>query len=48
MFFSYPGKLTGGTIPRLFVLPPSEENSNAANFYAAINRQGHNRLASRV
>lgn len=45
---NYPGNLTGGTIPRRFVLPPAEENINGENFHEAINRQGPNRLTSRV
>ena len=45
---NYPGNLTGGTIPRRFVVPLSESSINPKNFNEAVNRQGPNRLTSRV
>lgn len=46
---SYPGNLTGGTIPTRFVIPDSEEIYNSENFYEARSRQGGTNLfTSRV
>lgn len=46
---NYPGNITGGQIPRRFVIPQSEEELNNANFLEAKNRQsGANTLLSRV
>ena len=46
---NYPGNLTGGRIPRRFIVPESEETLNRANFLAAKARQsGDNTLLSRV
>ncbi|WP_134089270.1 SusD/RagB family nutrient-binding outer membrane lipoprotein [Olivibacter sp. XZL3] len=46
---NYPGNLTGGTIPRRFVVPLSEESYNRDNFNEAKQRQGGtNALTSRV
>lgn len=46
---NYPGNLTGGHIPRRFIVPMSEETYNGANFLEAKNRQsGDNTLMSRV
>jgi len=46
---NYPGNLTGGTIPRRFVVPLSEESYNRENFREAMQRQGgSNALTSRV
>lgn len=46
---NYPGNLTGGTIPRRFVVPLSEESYNLENFNEAKQRQGGtNALTSRV
>ena len=46
---NYPGNLTGGTIPRRFVVPLTEESYNSANFNEAVQRQGGtNALTSRV
>ncbi|MEO5995480.1 MAG: SusD/RagB family nutrient-binding outer membrane lipoprotein [Chitinophagaceae bacterium] len=46
---NYPGNLTGGRIPRRFIVPEAEETLNKANFLAAKARQsGDNTLLSRV
>lgn len=46
---NYPGNLTGGRIPRRFIVPQSEELYNNANYMEAKNRQsGDNTLLSRV
>lgn len=45
---NYPGNLTGGAIPRHFVLPPAEESINGINFREAVARQGSNTLLTRV
>jgi len=46
---NYPGNLTGGTIPRRFVVPLSEESYNRDHFNEAVQRQGGtNALTSRV
>ncbi|QNL50761.1 SusD/RagB family nutrient-binding outer membrane lipoprotein [Olivibacter sp. SDN3] len=46
---NYPGNLTGGTVPRRFVVPLTEENYNGENFREAVQRQGGtNALTSRV
>ncbi|MEH6306570.1 SusD/RagB family nutrient-binding outer membrane lipoprotein [Olivibacter sp. CPCC 100613] len=46
---NYPGNLTGGTIPRRFVVPLTEESYNRENFREAMQRQGGtNALTSRV
>ena len=39
---NFPGNLTGGTIPRRFIVPYSEEELNGANFLEARERQGGN------
>lgn len=39
---NYPGNLTGGTIPRRFVVPYNEEELNGPNFLDARSRQGEN------
>jgi hypothetical protein len=46
---NYPGNITGGRIPRRFIVPDSEEQLNTVNFNAAKSRQsGANTLLSRV
>ncbi len=46
---NYPGNLTGGQIPRRFIVPESEELYNKDNYTAAKDRQsGDNTLLSRV
>lgn len=46
---NYPGNITGGRIPRRFIVPESEEQLNRDNFNAAKTRQsGANTLLSRV
>lgn len=46
---NYPGNITGGQIPRRFIVPESEETLNRDNFLAAKARQsGDNTLLSRV
>ncbi len=46
---NYPGNITGGRIPRRFIVPASEEQFNKENFLAAKARQsGDNTLLSRV
>jgi len=46
---NYPGNLTGGTIPRRFVVPLTEESYNRENYMEAMQRQGgSNALTSRV
>ncbi len=46
---NYPGNITGGQIPRRFIVPESEETLNRDNFLAAKERQsGNNTLLSRV
>ncbi len=39
---NYPGNLTGGTIPRRFIVPYDEERLNGPNFLEARARQGNN------
>ncbi|WP_257658987.1 SusD/RagB family nutrient-binding outer membrane lipoprotein [Parapedobacter lycopersici] len=39
---NYPGNLTGGTIPRRFIVPYDEERLNGENFLDAKARQGGN------
>jgi hypothetical protein len=46
---NYPGNITGGRIPRRYIVPESEETLNKTNFLAAKARQsGDNTLLSRV
>jgi hypothetical protein len=46
---NYPGNITGGRIPRRFIVPDSEDQLNKVNFNAAKTRQsGANTLLSRV
>jgi hypothetical protein len=46
---NYPGNITGGQIPRRYIVPDEEEQLNTANFLEAKNRQsGNNTLLSRV
>ncbi|HEY4062030.1 MAG TPA: SusD/RagB family nutrient-binding outer membrane lipoprotein [Puia sp.] len=46
---SYPGNVTGGTIPRRFTYPQSEASSNTANYNAAVGRlAGGDKMTSRV
>ncbi len=46
---NYPGNITGGRIPRRFIVPDSEDQLNKENFNAAKARQsGANTLLSRV
>ncbi len=46
---NYPGNITGGRIPRRYIVPESEETLNKINFLAAKARQsGDNTLLSRV
>jgi hypothetical protein len=46
---NYPGNITGGRIPRRFIVPDSEDQLNTVNFQAAKARQsGANTLLSRV
>lgn len=42
------GNITGGTIPRRLLYPPSEESVNAASLQEAVNRQGPNLMTTRV
>lgn len=42
------GNITGGTIPRRLLYPPSEESVNAASLQEAVNRQGANLMTTRV
>jgi hypothetical protein len=42
------GNITGGTIPRRLLYPPSEESVNSASLAAAISRQGANLMTTRV
>lgn len=37
---NYPGNITGGTIPRRYIIPDSELNDNNENFLEALERQG--------
>lgn len=37
---NYPGNITGGTIPRRYIIPDSELNDNEENFLEALDRQG--------
>ncbi|WP_440132853.1 SusD/RagB family nutrient-binding outer membrane lipoprotein [Chitinophaga sancti] len=43
-----PGNITGGSIPRRLLYPPSEESVNAASLQEAVNRQGANLMTTRV
>lgn len=43
-----PGNITGGTIPRRLLYPPSEESVNAASLQEAVDRQGPNLMTTRV
>lgn len=43
-----PGNITGGTIPRRLLYPPSEESVNAASLAEAVQRQGPNLMTTRV
>jgi hypothetical protein len=43
-----PGNLTGGTIPRRLLYPPSEESVNAASLAEAVARQGENTLTTHI
>lgn len=46
---NYPGNITGGQIPRRYIVPQSEEQLNTTNFLDAKKRQsGDNTLLSRV
>lgn len=46
---NYPGNITGGQIPRRYIVPEVEEQLNTANFLEAKQRQGgNNTLLSRV
>jgi hypothetical protein len=46
---NYPGNITGGQIPRRYIVPETEESLNNANFLDAKARQsGNNTLLSRV
>ncbi|MFA6944530.1 MAG: SusD/RagB family nutrient-binding outer membrane lipoprotein [Pedobacter sp.] len=46
---NYPGNITGGQIPRRYIVPQSEEQLNTVNFLEAKKRQsGDNTLLSRV
>ena len=45
---NYPGNLTGGQIPRHFIIPRTEENINQSNYLEAINRMGSNTFLTRV
>ena len=42
------GNITGGTIPRRLLYPPSEESVNAASLQEAIDRQGANLMTTRI
>lgn len=44
----HPSNLTGGTIPRRLIYPPSEASSNPENFQAALSSQGPNDQTTRV
>jgi hypothetical protein len=43
-----PGNITGGTIPRRLLYPPSEESVNAASLQEAIDRQGPNLMTTHM
>lgn len=43
-----PGNITGGTIPRRLLYPPSEESVNSASLAEAISRQGANLMTTRI
>lgn len=45
---NYPGNATGGEIPRRMLYPASEAAANAANYSAALGRQGTNSFLTRV
>jgi Starch-binding associating with outer membrane len=46
---SYPGNVTGGTIPRRFTYPQTEASTNTANYNAAVSRLANgDRMTSRV
>jgi len=46
---SYPGNVTGGTIPRRFTYPQSEASTNTAHYNAAVSRLANgDRMTSRV
>jgi hypothetical protein len=46
---SYPGNVTGGTIPRRFTYPQNEASTNTANYNAAVSRlPGGDKMTSRV
>ncbi|WP_090105534.1 SusD/RagB family nutrient-binding outer membrane lipoprotein [Chitinophaga sp. CF118] len=42
------GNITGGTIPRRLLYPPSEESVNSASLQEAVNRQGPNVMTTHV
>lgn len=44
----YAGNVTNGTIPRRLTWPNSEENTNPENYKAAVDRQGENKMTTRV
>ncbi|MVT09935.1 SusD/RagB family nutrient-binding outer membrane lipoprotein [Chitinophaga tropicalis] len=43
-----PGNITGGTIPRRLLYPPSEESVNSASLAEAITRQGANLMTTHI
>ncbi len=45
---SYPGNVTGGTIPRRMIYSPGEQITNEENYNAAVARQGPDALTTHV
>ncbi|TKD59340.1 SusD/RagB family nutrient-binding outer membrane lipoprotein [Flavobacterium sp. ASW18X] len=45
---SYPGNVTGGTIPRRLTYSESEQANNPTNYQAAVDAQGPDQLTTRV
>jgi hypothetical protein len=45
---NYPGNYTGGQIPRRLQYPAAETGVNAANYNAAVSRQGPDNFNTRV
>jgi hypothetical protein len=46
---SYPGNVTGGSIPRRFTYPQTEASTNTANYNTAVSRlPGGDKMTSRM
>jgi hypothetical protein len=45
---NYEGNVTGGTIPRRLLYPVSEQATNGTNYDEAINRQGADKLTTKI